>query len=76
MVDDWIAHTPRAILTQNFGVNESVFDTVLKIDPYILMPPSVQQTTPLMNLVSMETDLTSSKTLRQQAFPSAVAVVT
>ena len=36
MVDDWIAHTPRAILAQNFGVNESVFDTVPKTDPYVL----------------------------------------
>ena len=34
MVDDWIAHTPRSILAQNFGVNESVFDTVPKTDPY------------------------------------------
>jgi oxalate decarboxylase len=36
MVDDWIAHTPRAILAQNFGVNESAFDIVPKTDPYIL----------------------------------------
>lgn len=36
MVDDWIAHTPKAILAQNFGVNVSVFDTVPTADPYIL----------------------------------------
>lgn len=36
MVDDWIAHTPKAILAQNFGVNESVFDTIPSSDPYIL----------------------------------------
>lgn len=34
MVDDWIAHTPRSILAQNFGLNESVFDSVPKSDPY------------------------------------------
>jgi oxalate decarboxylase/phosphoglucose isomerase-like protein (cupin superfamily) len=36
MVDDWVAHTPKAILAQNFGVNASVFDTVPATDPYIL----------------------------------------
>lgn len=36
MVDDWIAHTPKAILAKNFGVNESVFDTIPAADPYIL----------------------------------------
>lgn len=36
MVDDWIAHTPRSILAQNFGVNESVFATIPTPDPYIL----------------------------------------
>lgn len=35
-VDDWLSHTPRAILAQNFGVNESVFDTVPKQFPNIL----------------------------------------
>lgn len=36
MVDDWIAHTPPAILAKNFGVNASVFTTVPAPDPYIL----------------------------------------
>jgi len=36
MVDDWIAHTPKAILAQNFGVNVSVFDAIPAADPYIL----------------------------------------
>ncbi|KAK3643079.1 hypothetical protein LTR56_010453 [Elasticomyces elasticus] len=35
-VDDWIAHTPKHILAKNFGVNESVFATVLSPNPYIL----------------------------------------
>lgn len=35
-VDDWIAHTPKSILAKNFGVNESIFDTVPTPDPYIL----------------------------------------
>ncbi|KAL8672308.1 MAG: hypothetical protein Q9168_003224 [Polycauliona sp. 1 TL-2023] len=34
-VDDWITHTPKSILAKNFGVNESVFDTVPIKDPYI-----------------------------------------
>ncbi|RDL42560.1 putative thermophilic glucose-6-phosphate isomerase [Venustampulla echinocandica] len=36
MVDDWIAHTPKSVLAKNFGVNESVFDTVPTPDPYII----------------------------------------
>jgi oxalate decarboxylase len=36
MVDDWIAHTPKSVLAKNFGVNESVFNTVPTADPYIL----------------------------------------
>lgn len=36
MVDDWIAHTPKAILAKNFGVNASIFDTVPTADPYII----------------------------------------
>lgn len=36
MVDDWVAHTPKSILAKNFGLNESVFNTVPTPDPYIL----------------------------------------
>ncbi|EPE10061.1 oxalate decarboxylase [Ophiostoma piceae UAMH 11346] len=36
MVDDWVAHTPKAILAKNFGVDASVFDTVPATDPYII----------------------------------------
>jgi len=36
MVDDWIAHTPKSVLAQNFGLNESVFSTIPTPDPYIL----------------------------------------
>jgi oxalate decarboxylase/phosphoglucose isomerase-like protein (cupin superfamily) len=36
MVDDWVAHTPKSVLAKNFGVNESVFNTVPTADPYIL----------------------------------------
>ncbi|CZT01964.1 probable thermophilic glucose-6-phosphate isomerase and related metalloenzymes [Rhynchosporium graminicola] len=36
MVDDWIAHTPKSILAKNFGVNESIFNTIPTPDPYIL----------------------------------------
>ncbi|MCJ1244352.1 hypothetical protein MMC30_001550 [Trapelia coarctata] len=34
-VDDWITHTTRSILAKNFGVKESVFDSVPTVDPYI-----------------------------------------
>ncbi|KAL9610497.1 MAG: hypothetical protein Q9167_004806 [Letrouitia subvulpina] len=34
-VDDWITHTPKSILAKNFGVDESIFDTVPQKDPYI-----------------------------------------
>ena len=34
-VDDWISHTPKSILAKNFGVNESIFDTIPTVDPYI-----------------------------------------
>ncbi|KAI9844702.1 MAG: hypothetical protein M1837_005444 [Sclerophora amabilis] len=34
-VDDWITHTPKSILAKNFGIDESVFDTVPKPHPYI-----------------------------------------
>lgn len=36
MVDDWVAHTPKAILAKNWGVNQSVFDNIPTTDPYIL----------------------------------------
>ncbi|KAF4637075.1 hypothetical protein G7Y89_g1020 [Cudoniella acicularis] len=36
MVDDWVAHTPKSVLAKNFGVNQSVFDSVPTTDPYIL----------------------------------------
>ncbi|MCJ1270995.1 hypothetical protein MMC22_010894 [Lobaria immixta] len=35
-VDDWITHTPKSILAKNFGVNESLFNTVPTPDPYIV----------------------------------------
>lgn len=35
-VDDWIIHTPKSILAKNFGVNETIFDTVPSPDPYIV----------------------------------------
>ena len=35
-MDDWITHTPKDILAKNFGVNESLFDTVPTPNPYIL----------------------------------------
>ncbi|MCJ1347832.1 hypothetical protein MMC31_006062 [Peltigera leucophlebia] len=35
-VDDWIIHTPKSILAKNFGVNETIFDTVPTPDPYII----------------------------------------
>ncbi|KAL8822797.1 MAG: hypothetical protein Q9191_006473 [Dirinaria sp. TL-2023a] len=35
-VDDWITHTPKDILAKNFGVNQSLFDTVPTPNPYIL----------------------------------------
>ena len=35
-VDDWITHTPKDILAKNFGVDESLFDTVPTPNPYIL----------------------------------------
>ncbi|QDS69376.1 hypothetical protein FKW77_004423 [Venturia effusa] len=35
MVDDWLAHTPRDIITKNFGVDPSVFANLPTTDPYI-----------------------------------------
>lgn len=35
-LDDWVSHTPVSILAKNFGVNESVFETVPTPDPYII----------------------------------------
>ena len=34
-VDDWITHTPKHILAQNFGIDPKVFDTVPSPNPYI-----------------------------------------
>ncbi|KAK3336360.1 RmlC-like cupin domain-containing protein [Cercophora scortea] len=34
-VDDWIAHTPKAVLAKNFGLDASVFDNVPAPNPYI-----------------------------------------
>lgn len=42
MLSDWLAHTPKEIIAQNFGVNISVFDNIPQKDPYILpavVPP-------------------------------------
>ncbi len=44
MVDDWIAHTPKAILAQNFSVNALVFDTIPATDPYILNATTINAT--------------------------------
>lgn len=35
-IADWVAHTPKAIIAKNFGVNESVLNTLLQKNPYIL----------------------------------------
>ncbi len=35
MVDDWITHTPKSVLAKNFGLNESVFNSVPSPNPYI-----------------------------------------
>lgn len=40
-VDDWLIHTPKSILAKNFGVDESVFNTLPKSDPYILPPTNI-----------------------------------
>ncbi|KAJ8608012.1 hypothetical protein MRB53_039918 [Persea americana] len=45
MVDDWITHTPKDILAQNFGVNASVFNTVPSPNPYILNATIANETT-------------------------------
>ncbi|POS77366.1 hypothetical protein DHEL01_v204245 [Diaporthe helianthi] len=34
-VDDWISHTPKSVLAKNFGLNESVFDSIPSPSPYI-----------------------------------------
>lgn len=36
MVDDWIAHTPKEVLAENLGWNQSVFDQVPTPDPYMV----------------------------------------
>jgi oxalate decarboxylase len=35
-IDDWITHTPKAILAKNFGLDESVFASVPSPNPYIV----------------------------------------
>ena len=35
-LDDWIAHTPRDVLAENFGWDPSAFSTVPSPDPYIV----------------------------------------
>ncbi|KAI9802094.1 MAG: hypothetical protein M1833_002015 [Piccolia ochrophora] len=35
-IADWLAHTPKAILAKNFGVDESVFDSIPERTPNIL----------------------------------------
>ncbi|PWN43932.1 Bicupin oxalate decarboxylase/oxidase [Ceraceosorus guamensis] len=39
MLDDWVAHTPRDVLAENFGWNQSAFDTVPAQDQYIFKTP-------------------------------------
>ncbi|KAI5918031.1 RmlC-like cupin domain-containing protein [Camillea tinctor] len=34
-VDDWITHTPKSVLSKNFGLPESVFGSVPSPNPYI-----------------------------------------
>lgn len=34
-MDDWISHTPKSVLAKNFGLNESIFDSVPSPNPYI-----------------------------------------
>lgn len=34
-LDDWVAHTPKAILAKNFGVPESTFKDIPAANPYI-----------------------------------------
>lgn len=34
-MDDWVSHTPKSVLAKNFGLNESVFDSVPSPNPYI-----------------------------------------
>ncbi|EST08594.1 Cupin 1 [Kalmanozyma brasiliensis GHG001] len=36
MLDDWIAHTPREVLAENFGWNASVFGSIPSPDPYLV----------------------------------------
>ncbi|CAO1633789.1 unnamed protein product [Parajaminaea phylloscopi] len=46
-VDDWVAHTPRDILSHNFGWNESAFGTLPPVDPYLVAAdhwPTLQET--------------------------------
>lgn len=34
-MDDWISHTPKSVLAKNFGLDESVFNSVPSPNPYI-----------------------------------------
>lgn len=52
MVDDWIAHTPRDVLAENFGWNASAFDTIPSPDPYIVAAdnwPSLEEARDAVN---------------------------
>ncbi|KAK0547116.1 hypothetical protein OC845_004272 [Tilletia horrida] len=40
MVDDWIAHTPKDVLAENFGIDASAFANVTTPDPYIVTADS------------------------------------
>lgn len=35
-IADWVAHVPKDVLAKKFGVDQSVFDSVPTVDPYIL----------------------------------------
>src|SRR5205814_4486005 len=34
-IDDWVAKTPKSVLAKNFGLPESVFNSVPTTNPYI-----------------------------------------
>ncbi|KAK0529612.1 hypothetical protein OC842_004186 [Tilletia horrida] len=40
MVDDWLSHTPKDVLAENFGLNASVFTNVTSPDPYMVAADS------------------------------------
>lgn len=35
-IDDWITHTPKAILAKNFGVDAAIFDSTPSPNPFIV----------------------------------------